>query len=84
MSIFVACCDLRIWVAESLGNYRWAVQLGLHLCHEFRLGRGRQAQRTAPHATEAVLRWLKDHARGAVLMKGWEDVGIGWVNYAIP
>ena len=76
MSIFVACCDLRIWVAESLGNYRWAVQLGLHLCHEFRLGRGRQAQRTAPHATEAVLRWLKDRGRGSVLMKGWEDVGI--------
>lgn len=55
--------QLRIWVAESLGNYRWAVQLGLQLCREYRvLGRGRSRKRgsAAGHATEAVLKWLQE------------------------
>lgn len=50
-----------IWVAESLGNYRWAVQLGLELCVEYNKGRGRAAGRTALHSTQKVLEWLRDH-----------------------
>lgn len=52
-----------IWVAESLGNYRWAVQLGLQLCREYRLGRGKSVKKAigVRHATEDVLKWLKEH-----------------------
>lgn len=51
-----------IWVAESLGNYRWALRLGLALCREYRLGRGRSKKKPqATHASEEVLRWLKEH-----------------------
>mmetsp|Transcript_85650 Transcript_85650/g.239272 ORF Transcript_85650/g.239272 Transcript_85650/m.239272 type:complete len:258 (+) Transcript_85650:142-915(+) len=50
-----------IWVAESLGNYRWAVQLGLELCNEYNRGRGRAAGKTSKHKTEKVLEWLRDH-----------------------
>mmetsp|Transcript_20676 Transcript_20676/g.38820 ORF Transcript_20676/g.38820 Transcript_20676/m.38820 type:complete len:194 (-) Transcript_20676:115-696(-) len=50
-----------IWVAESLGNYRWAVRLGLSLCREYNRGRGRAKGKTALHRTQAVLEWLRDH-----------------------
>eukprot|EP00927_Polykrikos_kofoidii_P020267 TRINITY_DN19570_c0_g1_i1.p1 TRINITY_DN19570_c0_g1~~TRINITY_DN19570_c0_g1_i1.p1 ORF type:complete len:155 (+),score=12.92 TRINITY_DN19570_c0_g1_i1:145-609(+) len=50
-----------VWVAESLGNYRWAVRLGLELCHEYNRGRGRAAGKTSRHKTQAVLEWLRDH-----------------------
>lgn len=50
-----------IWIAESLGNYRWAVQLGLALCDEYNAGRGRSAKREEAHKTQAVLEWLRDH-----------------------
>eukprot|EP00930_Biecheleria_cincta_P061015 TRINITY_DN46584_c0_g1_i1.p1 TRINITY_DN46584_c0_g1~~TRINITY_DN46584_c0_g1_i1.p1 ORF type:complete len:315 (-),score=57.47 TRINITY_DN46584_c0_g1_i1:115-1059(-) len=50
-----------IWVAESLGNYRWAVQLGLELCNEYNAGRGRAAGKTSKHKTQKVLEWLRDH-----------------------
>mmetsp|Transcript_28037 Transcript_28037/g.45124 ORF Transcript_28037/g.45124 Transcript_28037/m.45124 type:complete len:262 (-) Transcript_28037:144-929(-) len=50
-----------IWVAESLGNYRWAVQLGLELCIEYNKGRGRAAGKTSKHKTQKVLEWLRDH-----------------------
>lgn len=50
-----------IWVAESLGNYRWAVQLGLELCREYNRGRGRAKGKVTKHRTEAVLEWLRDH-----------------------
>ena len=49
-------------MGESLGNYRWAVKLGLALCREYRKGRGRSAKRSCGHATEKVLRWLKERA----------------------
>lgn len=48
-----------IWVAESLGNYRWAVQLGLALCAEYNKGRGRAAGKTTLHRTQRVLEWLE-------------------------
>ena len=54
--------SLRIWVGESLGNYRWAVKLGLALCREYQKGRGRSATRSSAHATEKVLRWLQERA----------------------
>lgn len=50
-----------IWVAESLGNYRWAVQLGLALCEEYNRGRGRAAGKVTKHKTQKVLEWLRDH-----------------------
>merc|ERR1719210_1465485 len=50
-----------IWVAESLGNYRWAVRLGLALCREYNRGRGRAEGKTSLHRTQAVLEWLRDH-----------------------
>lgn len=50
-----------IWVAESLGNYRWGVQLGLALCSEYNQGRGRAEGKTSQHRTQAVLEWLRDH-----------------------
>eukprot|EP00928_Gymnodinium_smaydae_P074699 TRINITY_DN57729_c0_g1_i1.p1 TRINITY_DN57729_c0_g1~~TRINITY_DN57729_c0_g1_i1.p1 ORF type:complete len:238 (+),score=25.72 TRINITY_DN57729_c0_g1_i1:64-777(+) len=50
-----------IWVAESLGNYRWAVRLGLALCREYNRGRGRAAGKTSQHKTQKVLEWLRDH-----------------------
>lgn len=50
-----------IWVRESLGNYRWGVQLGLALCEEYNAGRGRSAKRAEAHKTQAVLEWLRDH-----------------------
>jgi len=50
-----------IWVAESLGNYRWAVQLGLALCAEYNKGRGRAAGKTTQHRTQGVLEWLEVH-----------------------
>lgn len=50
-----------IWVAESLGNYRWGVQLGLALCDEYNKGRGRAAGKTSKHKTQKVLEWLRDH-----------------------
>lgn len=50
-----------IWVAESLGNYRWAVNLGLALCSEYNKGRGRAAGKTSQHKTQKVLEWLRDH-----------------------
>lgn len=50
-----------IWVAESLGNYRWAVRLGLALCREYNCGRGRAKGRKEQHKTQAVLEWLRDH-----------------------
>jgi len=50
-----------IWVAESLGNYRWAVCLGLALCKEYNRGRGRAKGKTSAHRTQAVLEWLRDH-----------------------
>lgn len=50
-----------IWVAESLGNYRWATQLGLELCKEYNSGRGRAAGKTSKHKTQKVLEWLRDH-----------------------
>ncbi|CAK0865113.1 unnamed protein product [Prorocentrum cordatum] len=50
-----------IWVSESLGNYRWAVALGLALCREYERGRGRAEGRTDPHRTQAVLEWLQRH-----------------------
>lgn len=50
-----------IWVTESLGNYRWAVQLGLALCDEYNRGRGRAAGKTTLHSTQKVLEWLRDH-----------------------
>merc|ERR1719330_347080 len=50
-----------IWVAESLGNYRWAVRLGLALCREYNRGRGRAAGKISRHKTQAVLEWLRDH-----------------------
>jgi hypothetical protein len=50
-----------IWVAESLGNYRWAVRLGLDLCKEYNKGRGRAAGKTSKHKTQKVLEWLRDH-----------------------
>jgi len=46
----------KLWVAESLANYRWTVRLGLALCDEFeRRFSGRQ------HETKPVLEWLRDH-----------------------
>merc|ERR1712232_978827 len=48
-------------VAESLGNYRWCVQLGLELCNEYNAGRGRAAGKTSKHKTQKVLEWLRDH-----------------------
>jgi hypothetical protein len=50
-----------IWVAESLGNYRWGVQLGLCLCDEYNKGRGRAAGKQTKHKTQKVLEWLRDH-----------------------
>jgi hypothetical protein len=50
-----------IWVAESLGNYRWAVQCGLELCKEYNKGRGRAEGKTTQHKTQKVLEWLRDH-----------------------
>mmetsp|Transcript_59834 Transcript_59834/g.157317 ORF Transcript_59834/g.157317 Transcript_59834/m.157317 type:complete len:200 (+) Transcript_59834:86-685(+) len=50
-----------IWVAESLGNYRWGVRLGLALCREYNGGRGRAEGRTEQHKTQRVLEWLRDH-----------------------
>lgn len=50
-----------IWVAESLGNYRWGVRLGLALCREYNKGRGRAEGRREQHRTQAVLEWLRDH-----------------------
>lgn len=50
-----------IWVGESLGNYRWGVELGLALCEEYNNGRGRAAGKTTKHKTEKVLEWLRDH-----------------------
>mmetsp|Transcript_54802 Transcript_54802/g.138450 ORF Transcript_54802/g.138450 Transcript_54802/m.138450 type:complete len:234 (+) Transcript_54802:83-784(+) len=50
-----------IWVAESLGNYRWGVELGLALCREYNRGRGRAAGKQSLHRTQAVLEWLRDH-----------------------
>lgn len=50
-----------IWVADSLGNYRWAVQLGLELCNEYNEGRGRAIGKTTRHKTQKVLEWLRDH-----------------------
>lgn len=50
-----------VWVAESLGNYRWAVQMGLALCDEYNRGRGRAEGRTKAHSTQRVLEWLRDH-----------------------
>mmetsp|Transcript_26338 Transcript_26338/g.87277 ORF Transcript_26338/g.87277 Transcript_26338/m.87277 type:complete len:234 (+) Transcript_26338:78-779(+) len=50
-----------IWVAESLGNYRWGVRLGLTLCREYNTGRGRAEGKVTKHNTEAVLEWLRDH-----------------------
>lgn len=50
-----------IWVAESLGNYRWAVTLGLALCREYNRGRGRAAGKTTLHKTQEVLEWLRDN-----------------------
>ncbi|CAE7899609.1 unnamed protein product [Symbiodinium microadriaticum] len=50
-----------IWVAESLGNYRWAVRLGLALCREYNRGRGRARGKLTKHRTQAVLEWLRDH-----------------------
>uniref|UniRef100_A0A7S3W016 Uncharacterized protein n=1 Tax=Strombidinopsis acuminata TaxID=141414 RepID=A0A7S3W016_9SPIT len=49
-----------IWVAESLGNYRWGVRLGLALCREYNRGRGRASGRSKQHKTQAVLEWLRD------------------------
>lgn len=50
-----------VWIAESLGNYRWGVQLGLELCNEYNRGRGRAAGKTSQHKTQKVLEWLRDH-----------------------
>jgi len=50
-----------VWVTESLGNYRWAVQLGLALCDEYNSGRGRAAGKTSAHKTQRVLEWLRDN-----------------------
>ncbi|CAE7708504.1 unnamed protein product [Symbiodinium pilosum] len=43
-----------IWVAESLGNYRWAVRLGLALCREYNRGRGRAKGKRTQHRTQAA------------------------------
>lgn len=48
-----------IWVSESLGNYRWAVQLGLALCAEYNRGRSRASGKTTLHKTQKVLEWLQ-------------------------
>lgn len=48
-----------IWVSESLGNYRWAVQLGLALCAEYNRGRSRAPGKTTLHKTQKVLEWLQ-------------------------
>jgi len=48
-----------IWVGESHGNYKWAVQLGLELCAEYNQGRGRAAGKTTQHRTQRVLEWLQ-------------------------
>lgn len=50
-----------IWVGQSLGNYRWAVQLGLELCAQYNRGRGRAAGKTTKHKTQRVLEWLQRH-----------------------
>lgn len=50
-----------IWVAESRGNYRWGVALGLALCREYNKGRGRAEGKKSQHRTQAVLEWLRDH-----------------------
>jgi len=50
-----------VWLTESLGNYRWAVELGLALCDEYNNGRGRAAGKTTKHKTQKVLEWLRDH-----------------------
>lgn len=58
-----------IWVAESLGNYRWGVRLGLALCREYNRGRGRAAGKKSLHRTQAVLEWLRDHEPNFVRTK---------------
>jgi len=50
-----------IWVGNSLGNYRWAVEMGLELCAEYNRGRGRAAGKTTKHKTQKVLEWLQRH-----------------------
>lgn len=48
-----------VWVAESLGNYRWAVKLGMELCAEYNRGRARAAGKTSKHKTQKVMEWLQ-------------------------
>ena len=66
-------------MAESLGNYRWAVQLGLQLCREYRLGRGKSVKKAmgVQHASEDVLKWLKDGRLGSSL-KGMAEWQVDW------
>lgn len=51
----------RLWVMDSLANYRWAVRLGLALCDEFERRFRRDEPDAGQHKTKTVLEWLRDH-----------------------
>lgn len=70
-----------IWVTESLGNYRWAVQLGLELCKEYNKGRGRAAGKTTQHKTQKVLEWLRDHEPNFQIER---RTPVRWKHLAMP
>lgn len=41
------------WLIESIDNYRWLVELGLHLCKEYSFRYGKK------HKCEEVIKWCK-------------------------